>query len=531
MKHRSFRRVLSALLALLLFAAAPISPLRAAAADAEEIYPIIYIIGRTTIYNHLSEPDKRVSVPDAPDDEITDAVKEALPYAAKAVLLGQWDEYCDKAYDLIMQFFEGYGLDENGNVCNDSGVTYSWSEDRLSRDYNSNDPYTYRFEYDCRLSPLEIADDLNDYIEAVKRVTGTDKVSIISRCLGTNIAFAYLYKYQKALDYSGINALVLYDNSTMGIEMLEAAFSGAVQIDPDAASKFLDGFDLDLGDETLSEFVSLTLRMLEETYGIDITADLLERFYEKIKEPLFRRFLKSTFASTPGYWSMVNEHYQEAKAYIFGEQGDLQTYAGLISKLDAFRTVQMAVPQTIRRLQAAGVDVYAICKYGFLGYPVSEDVKLISDGVTGVKKQSFGATVSDYDATLGKSYLAKRPTDFISPDKQIDASTGLLRDTTWYIKNFEHNPFWDSVHPLLLSMCRTPGFNVYSDPSLPRFLMMESGGNHNIFPMTAENCDPNGEIVRDGDDAVRKPFFETLVKFFRYLADVFRLLLNRGQEA
>ena len=289
--------------------------------------------------------------------------------------------------------------------------------------------------------------------------------------------------------------------------------------------------DLDLGDETLTAFVSLTLRMLEETYGIDITADVLEKFYEKVREPLFRRFLKSTFASTPGYWSMVNERYQEAKAYIFGEPGDLQTYAGLISKLDAFRTVQMAAPQTIRRMQDAGVGVYAICKYGFLGYPVYEEVKLISDGVTGVKRQSFGAEVAAYDATLPRSYLAKRPTDFISPDRQIDASAGLLRDTTWYIKNYEHNPFWDSVNPLQLNMCRTPGFNVYSDPSLPRFLMMDSDWPHAVRPMTAENCDPNGEIVRDGDDAVRKPFFETLVKFFRYLADVFRLLADRGQNA
>ena len=30
--------------------------------------------------------------------------------------------------------------------------------------------------------------------------------------------------------------------------------------------------------------------------------------------------------------------------------------------------------------------------------------------------------------------------------------------------------------------------------------MMESGGQYNVFPMTEENCDPNGAIVRDGEE-------------------------------
>ena len=513
----------------LLMAFTVCSPAFAAGELKESPTPIIYIIGRTPIYNHLSEPENRQKIPGNDDVEVMDAVKEALPYVAKAVFLGQWDEYCDKAYDLLMQFFEGYGLDENGNVCTDSGPTYSWSEETLSRNYASDDPYTYRFEYDCRLSPLEIADDLNDFIEAVKRVSGQPKVSIISRCLGTNIAFAYLDKYQKAVNYEGVSALVLYDNSTMGIDMLEAAFSGTVKIDPDAAARFLNGYDLDLDDDTLGQFVTLTLQMLEETYGIDITAEFLELFYRNVKNTLFRRFLKSTFASTPGYWSMVNEHYDEAKKYIFGEKGDTEKYAGLIAKLDAFRKVQEAVPQTIKDLKAAGVNVSAICKYGFMGYPVYEEVKKLSDGVTGLRKQSFGATVSEYDATLDSKYLSKRPTDFISPDKQIDASTGLLSDTTWYIKNYEHNPFHDSINPLLLKLCRVPGFNVKSDPAWPRFTVMEDGGNHNVAPMTEENCDPNNEIVRDGDEHPYKSFFMSIVKFYKYIFEVLKLLANRDK--
>lgn len=530
-KSHFAQKWLSLFLALLL-SCSVLAP-AAAAADTQqtEPVPIIFIIGRTPLYNHLSEPENRKKVPDAGSDEISAAVKEALPYVAKAVFLGQWDAYCDKAYELLMGFFEDYGLDENGNVCTDTGPTFSWSEENLSRDYTSDDPYTYRFEYDCRLSPLEIADDLNDFIEAVKRVSGQPRVSIISRCEGTNIAFAYLWKYQKEINYAGIKSVVLYDNSTMGIDMLEAAFSGTVEIDPDVAIRFLNDFDLNIEDDTLAEFLVLTLKMLEETYGIEITAEFLEMFYARVKNPLFRRFLKSTFASTPGYWSMVNENYDLAKEYIFGEKGDTEKYAGLIAKLDAFREVQLAAPQTIKDMLSAGVNVSAICKYGFLSYPVYKDAKKLTDGVTGVRKQSFGATVSDFDATLGKKYLAKRPTDYISPDKQIDAGTGLLPETTWYIKNYEHNPFWDSINPLLLNLCRVDGFNVKSDPAWPRFTVMEDGGDHNVFPMTEENCDPKGEIVRDGDEHPYKSFFLSIFKFWKYVIEAIKLFANRNQAA
>ncbi|MBR5424820.1 MAG: hypothetical protein IK108_12460 [Clostridia bacterium] len=527
-KAKLFTRFLSMTLALFLVLSVG-SPI-ARAAEKKEPTPIIYIIGRTPIYKHLSDPERRAQVPDAGGDAITDAVKEALPYVARAVFLGQWDAYCDKAYDLIMQFFEDYGLDENGDVCTDTGPTFRWSEDELPRDYRSENPYTYRFEYDCRLSPLEIADDLNDYISAVKRISGQQKVSVISRCEGTNIAFAYLYKYEKQNHYAGIDALVLYDNSTMGIEMLEAAFSGTISIDPDAASRFLSGYDLALDDETLSQFVALTLKMLQETYGIELTAEFLEGFYRHVKDTLFRRFLKSTFASTPGYWSMVNDKYDLAKKYIFGEKGDAEKYKGLIAKLDAFRAVQQSAPQMILDMKAAGVDVSAICKYGFMGnYPIYEDVKKCSDGVTGLAKQSFGAAVSDFDSTLGFRYLSRRPTDYISPDKQVDAGTGLLPDTTWYIKNYEHNPFWDSINPLLVKLCRVDGFNVKSDPAWSRYTVMEDGGDHNVTPMTAENCDPHGDIVRDGDEHPYKSFFKSIANFFRYVFEVLKLLANRDK--
>jgi hypothetical protein len=60
---------------------------------------------------------------------------------------------------------------------------------------------------------------------------------------------------------------------------------------------------------------------------------------------------------------------------------------------------------------------------------------------------------------------------------------------------------------------------------------MEDGGNHNVFPMTEENCDPKGEIVRDGDDHPYKSFFLSIFKFWKYIFEVIKLFANRDASA
>lgn len=489
--------------------------------------PIIYVIGRTPIYSKLGTPEEK-ETPDAQQSEIIDAVKEALPYLAKAILFGQWDAYADKAYSLIMTFFEDFGLDETGGVPEGSGVKFTWNEAGLPRNYKSDNPYTYHFEYDSRLSPLAVADELNDYIEAVKRVTGKDKVSLIGRCLGANVALSYVCKYQRPQQYAGLRSFVFYDQSVSGIEVLETAFSGSVKIDPTAAGVFLGGFSLSTGNETLDKIIPLTFTMLRDTYGIEITAKLVQNIYDHIRDTAILRFIKSTFGSCPGYWSMVKDGYEEAKDYLYGTEEDKATYKVLLDTIDAYReSVQLPCEDVIAEMKTAGITVAAVCKYGFSAYPLNEDARFLSDGVTGLRKQSFGATVSETDATLGSAYLAGADPQYLSPDKQVDGSTALLQDTTWYIKNYKHNSFWNCLHPLLCAICRVPGFNVGSDPNYPQFLMMESGGQYNVFPMTAENCDPDGAIVRDGDTAAKKTFFTRLRAVLHYFAAVVKVLLGR----
>ncbi len=491
--------------------------------------PIIYVIGRTDIFDNPESNDRKV-IPSLSIEQLMPQIKDILPYWAKAVFLNQWKPFNQKMMDVLMPYFEGYAINPDGTVTNGTGVLYKWSESSISKNHTSGNPYTYRFEYDARISPMVIADDLNDYIEAVKRVTGHSKVSIICRCVGVNYTFAYLYKYQEPIDYAGIDSIILYNSSFNGIELLEDAFSGKIDYNNYATELFLDNLSLSTGNALLDELLPPTIEMINNTYGIKITTWAVQNFYNHIKNTLIVDFLRQTFGTSPGWFSMVNENYEEAKDYIFCKDGDEETYSVILEQMDDFHyNVQARAVEMIEDMQSNGVDISAICKYGSTTYPFSERNEYLNDNLIGLKKQSYGATCSKVDSTLGRTYIEKRTAegygDYISPDGQVDASTALLPEKTWYIKFYPHNSFYDAINPLLNMICRGDNVTVDTDENWSRFLVIEDKYQRPV-KMTAENCDPDGAITHDGDDTVKSNIFTRMSAFFKWNITVIKILIN-----
>ena len=104
--------------------------------------------------------------------------------------------YCIVNEEKVVEF------DNNGEKWNDTDIAdncYQIMKTCLSKDAKASKGYysahDYQFFYDWRYDPMETADKLHAHIEAVKKVTGSEKVAIISRCLGTSAVMAYLSKY------------------------------------------------------------------------------------------------------------------------------------------------------------------------------------------------------------------------------------------------------------------------------------------------------------------------------------------------
>ena len=526
-RFRILKKAVSLMLAAVLFAACCAAAAPSLAAN--ERYPVIYVVGRTKIYKNANtnHPEQ---INYSSDQALSDMITNATPLAIRAITLNTWNEYSEKTYDMLMEVYDGFALNEKGEIANGTGILWKWSENKLPKDANGSRLSSYQFEYDARLSPLEIADQLNNYIEAVKRVTGKNKVAIVGRCLGANIVYAYLYKYQESRNFSGVSSVVIYDSSLLGVDVLDICMSGSVSINSDALALFLQDTDRY---SDLSESVVSALKLLQTSTGVTISSGVAQNFYEHIKYSLVQRFLKNTYATAPGFWSMVNEHFEAAKSYIFSENGDAQKYRVLISKINAFHTnVQERADVITSNMKKNGVHVAIVCKYGFLAYPLYEDAMQLSDNTTSLRLQSMGATCSQVNGTLGDKYISGRESAgkkaYISPDRQVDASTGILPDTTWYIKNQDHNLFPACVEPLLLKICNER-ITVKSDEDYPQFMMLEGENpNYRITPMTEENCDPTHMITEDGDSSGSRTgnLIQRLSNVFRFFTNLFAMLVK-----
>ena len=98
-----------------------------------------------------------------------------------------------------------------------------------------------------------------------------------------------------------------------------------------------------------------------------------------------------------------------------------------------------------------------------------------TDGVLTTYSTSLGAIAAPPGETLSPALLT--PLSRVSPDGMVDASTGFLKDTTWFFKGQSHNDasFNDSIQTLVARCLTDPAFtDVFSDPALPQFMTAPS---------------------------------------------------------
>ncbi|MGN0486575.1 MAG: esterase/lipase family protein [Acutalibacteraceae bacterium] len=473
------------------------------------IMPIVYIIGRTGIVTADGQPTIQENT-----NFITDVVEEAAPLLKDGLLKNDWDPYCDAIYNQVASRYETYRLNNEGEV--DNGTHNLWTWDKATLPGRQEGIFTYRFEYDARRDPCVIADDLHEYIEAIKEKTGYDKVHLISRCLGCNIAAAYLTEY----GYDSIETSIMFASAAIGYDFVGQLFAGKMAFHADSINYYVDesdSFELD-DSEVATELAKATIAYAQTTGLLDVGTAAAEMIYNKVQGKIFQRLLVATYGTSPGYWAMVNdENYEEAKRQVFGDEIDT-TYKVLVEKIDNYHyNVQNTLEDTLLKMAADGVKINIICKYGFQTPPFIDGSRKLSDNRIEVVAQSFGATTADTNKELSRSYInnaKKNGTDkYISPDKKIDSSTALFPDSTWYIKNIQHNPFYDCFNPLMLQMCYSDGqMTIDSDENWPQYLFYDDT-NGTCTPLTSENM--NTENYTDNVFAAYFRLIKALFAFIR----------------
>ena len=420
------------------------------------------------------------------------------PFLLQGLLLNQWDPYYEALEKEIGELTEGVRLDENGNVTNGSDISKEHRDEVLQNmtvDKKGKKGYygyqDYRFWYDWRLDPMEVADELHAYIEAIRSVTGAEKVALVGRCVGCNIMLAYIAKYGDDAVYG----FGLDGTSSNGGEFISEAISGKFRLDGPAIERFLIDYD-ELGMFQVSDFVLATVDLLVKSGAVErLDAVTRATIYDKVAKGVTSALSTSTFFTMPCYWGFVRaEDYDDAIEYVFGPEGSEKRvkYAGLIEKLDRYHTeVVERIPDLMQGLADQGSNLAIVSKYGFQIVPTCESSDAVADQYASVKNSSFGATTSTIYGTLPDDYIAAREAEgkgrYISPDRQVDASTCLFPDYTWFTKGARHGNWTRTENELMYTVTTAERQLTIDDFDLTQFMVYDAK-NKVMVPMTAENC-------------------------------------------
>ncbi len=460
-----------------------------------------------------------------------------LPFLIDGLIYDQWDGYYDALYEEIAELFGNSLLDKNGDPIDNSGLSESRKKHMetlmKTNKYEGKNYFSisdYNFWYDWRLDPTAIADDFNTYIKTIKETTGCDKVGIVASCLGTSIVMAYIAKYGTD-DINGIG----FDGSVCnGSEILSETISGKFTVDGDSITRVLEDCNY-LGVFDMDEFLLATVDLLSKSGAIDgITTSVKATIYNKVVKGVTSALALSTLCTWPGYWSTVSaEDYNDAMLYVFGEPGSEKRveYAGLIEKIENYNTlVRGKTYDLLKNAEAAGVNIGIMAKYGYQIIPICQSGDEVADELVTIKRSSFGATTSKIYDTLSDIYLAQVPAEnrkYISPDKQIDASTCLFPDKTWFIKGASHADWTDIELQILYDVVSSDEQITVTDTEISQFIV-HNNEEDKAYKMTEENCDTY--VWSESSSA--KPentLFEKLISFLRSLFKWFRLLFEKIQ--
>ena len=527
------KRCISIILAVIMVAVC--IPFTVSAEVLKSTYPTIYFRGNSE--SIFDEDGNQVYDFDYDTSLIPDTVKKIVPYLALGFATDDFDEYYKVFGEEIAKIYDRCMLDENGDPKYGTGIHPNEVINNYNRSHTNiggADGFTfdfYLFANDWRLDPLATADEIDAYIDNVLKVTGKDKVNLMCKCLGGDLILSYLAKYGT----SKINAVGFGSTVAFGGNLCNDMFSGKVLLTPETIERFLAD---DFIGENVPEALEVALQVLNDSISLAratgvlgfVTDAFMEKLYKRLYKGLVPELVLATYGTWPGYWTMVTaDDYATARQMVFGAEGSekYEQYKGLIAKLDNYdKQVRQRIPELLKNAQADGVKIAIVSKYGFQMPPVLESADEQGDVWATARYSSLGATLSKTGKTLSKSYINEREAlgfgKYISPDKQVDASTCVFPDNTWFIKGAMHNDWTREEDRILVSVFNTDGANVESFERFPQFTVYDRETD-TVTPMTAENSNTESYDV----NAKPKSKFDTLFVFFKWLKTVLQTIIGR----
>ncbi len=460
---------------------------------------------------------------------LSDILDDLLVDLGKGIVTGDYTEYCDRLYNAMAPAFSNLILDKNGEASDGTGTQYDMLTGYYGVSYSTFSNGTIDFIYDWRLSSVHNAEILEQFIERICRERGYSKVNILGRCLGANVVSAFLENAEEST-LNKINKVIMYVPSTEGVDFISALFSGEIVINDQAVDNFVkytltenEGINDKFGIEgDISDVLITIVQFVNQAKILGVGTDVIEGILNAVKDNVLARIVRDSYGGFVGYWDMVSEEYiDKAIDFIYNTPELKSEYAGMIEKIRDYDAVRENARKTLKEIDDSGKEVMVISKYNFANFPLSKDAAKQCDNTALTSATSFGATVADFGKTLSDKYISSMPEEnlkYLSADKMIDASTCVLPDSTWFIKNNVHDNFPASVDRLIDTFISSDGMTVFSDERYPQYMKYDKTTG-DISPVTGLD---EGDIIKTD----KKEKASIFIRFFTLVINFLNKLFN-----
>ena len=299
-----------------------------------------------------------------------------------------------------------------------------------------------------------IVEDLENYIQAIKKKTGCEKVNLMPLSLGGTVTTAYLKKYG---DRKHVDKVISIVPAFDGSFLIRDIFEGRVDL-----KNYEDFFRIFLNEEATKSISKLT-----KLFPQKVIEGFIGSVINVLREVIFK--------NCSMMWGTIpSEDYERlSQKFISDEEHKV-----LKAMTDNAYEVRKDFVKFVEEQNKNGVKIYTLCGYNLNMIPIIESKNVSSDMIVHTKSASMGANITAIGKTLEENYVQKNTVckdsshNHISPDRTIDASCGALPESTWYFRNMEHESSAanDKVMTLVRKIMYGEIETVFDDENYPQFI-------------------------------------------------------------
>lgn len=291
----------------------------------------------------------------------------------------------------------------------------------------AGEDHLYFFAFNSYGNNLDSAKELYDFIQKVKTETGHDKVNIVPISLGSTIANSLIEVYPQVKN--DLNKIVFIVPALDGSRLVGDLYNGNLCTDDESLYKNL--LPSLMENSYTSYLINIALRIIPK----QIILDLLTKVVDRLRQDVL---LNCTMI----FGLVPSEDYPALAAKYLSDPA----HAEIKKQMDIFHRAQLNSKANLKSFIASGVKVFDVVDYNYRLYTFVPSTKTCNgDGLIHFYSESLGATSGFIDTPLPTGYVQKDTFcsapgthDHISPDGIVDASTGLLPETTFYFANQDH---------------------------------------------------------------------------------------------